>query len=106
MGSRNTPGLTKRGGVWHIDKQYRGIRICESTGTSDVKEAEEHLAKRMSEVREAILHGLRQRRTFRAAAAKYLEENLHKRSITDDALHLKQLDSFIGELDLRQVHMG
>lgn len=106
MGERNPPGLTKRGGVWHIDKQFRGIRICESTGTGDVKKAEEHLAKRISEVRAATANGIPTRRTFRAAAAKYLNENLHKKSIKEDALHLKQLDPFIGELDLRQVHMG
>lgn len=106
MGERNPPGLTKRGGIWHIDKQFRGIRICESTGTGDVKKAEEQLAKRISEVRAATANGIPTRRTFRAAAAKYLNENLQKKSIKEDAFHLKQLDPFIGELDLRQVHMG
>ena len=32
MGRTRTPGLIKRGGIWHIDKQIRGRRICESTG--------------------------------------------------------------------------
>ena len=27
-------------GVWHIDKQYRGRRICESTGENGLAEAE------------------------------------------------------------------
>lgn len=81
MGERNPPDLTKRGGVWHVDKQFRGIRICESTGTGDVKKAEEHLAKRISEVRQATVNGIPTRRTFRAAAAKYLNENLQKKSI-------------------------
>jgi integrase len=62
--------------------------------------------KRISEVRAATANGIPTRRTFRAAAAKYLNENLQKKSIKEDALHLKQLDPFIGELDLRQVHMG
>jgi integrase len=35
-----------------------------------------------------------------------LKENQHKRSIADDAMHLKELDPFIGDLPLRQVHMG
>ena len=67
MGNRKTSGLTNRGGIWHIDKQYRGVRICESTGTRSLSKAEEHLAKRMNDVREAQLHGLRPHRTFRAA---------------------------------------
>ena len=33
MGRRRTPGLIRRGGVWHIDKQVKGFgRLCESTG--------------------------------------------------------------------------
>lgn len=45
-------------------------------------------------------------RTFRSAATRYLRDNQHKRSIGDDALHLKQLDPFIGDLDIRAVHIG
>jgi integrase len=106
MGSHKTSGLTKRGGIWHIDKRFRGVRICESTGTNDLKEAEEQLAKRVSEVREATLYGLRPERTFRLAATKYLEENRHKRRIVDDALQLRHLDRFIGALPLKEVHHG
>jgi integrase len=106
MGNHRPSGLTNRGGVWHIDKLYRGIRICESTGTSDVAQAQEHLAKRIVQIREAQLHGVRPRRSFRTAATKFLAENSHKKSIADDAMHLKQLDPFIGELELQQVHMG
>jgi integrase len=106
MGNQRTSGLTNRGGVWHIDKQYRGVRICESTGASSVAEAEEVLAKRMTAIREANLHGLRPCRTFRAAATKYLKEYGHKKSIKDDAGQLKLLDPMIGSVDLSQVHMG
>jgi integrase len=50
MGNQRTSGLTKRGGIWHIDKQFRGARICESTGTGDIGQAREYLAKRISEL--------------------------------------------------------
>ena len=33
-------------------------------------------------------------------------EHQHKRSLIDDAMHLKQLDPFIGDLPLNQVHIG
>jgi hypothetical protein len=39
-------------------------------------------------------------------ATKYLQEYHHKKRIKDDALHLRQLDPFIGGLELKQVHMG
>jgi integrase len=106
MGNQRTSGLTKRGGVWHIDKQFRGARICESTGTGDIGQAEEYLAKRVIELRETKLYGARALRSFRSAATKYLQEYSYKKRIKDDALHLKQLDSFIGGLELKQVHMG
>ena len=106
MGNQRTSGLTKRGGIWHIDKQFRGARICESTGTGDIEQAKEYLAKRVIELREIRLYGTRELRSFRAAATKYLQEYHHKKRIKDDALHLRQLDPFIGGLELKQVHMG
>ena len=59
MGRKKTPGLVKRGGIWHIDKQVRGSRLCESTGTSDLNEAEAYLARRIEEVRQARVYGVR-----------------------------------------------
>jgi hypothetical protein len=106
MGIQKASGLTKRGGVWHIDKQFRGARFCESTGTSNFREAQEYLAKRLTDVREATLFGTREARTFRAVATRYLQDYGHKKSIKDDASHLKQLDPYIGDLELKQVHMG
>jgi integrase len=106
MGSQKMSGLTKRGGIWHIDKQFRGERIRESTGTGDLVCAQELLAKRISDIRDARLYGVRADRTFLAAATRYLTENGDKRSLRNDAMHLKQLSPFIGGLALKQVHMG
>jgi integrase len=106
MGRKRTPGLYKRGGVWHIDKQIRGVRVCESTGECDLARAEEYLAKKAEEVRQAAIYGVRPKRAFRLAATKYLNENHHKRRIADEALHLKQLDPYIGHLPIESVHAG
>ena len=106
MGHKRTPGLYKRQGIWHIDKQIRGHRLCESTGEVDLKKAEEYLAKKTEEIRQAVIYGVRLKRTFRQAATKYLNENQYKRRICDEALHLKQLDPYIGDLTLESVHIG
>jgi integrase len=106
MGSQNPSGLTKRGGIWHFDKVFRGTRIRGSSGTGDLAEAQEELAKRIDQIRSERIYGVRPDHTFRAAATKFLKENQHKRSIADDAMHLKELDPFVGDLPLRQVHMG
>jgi len=53
MGRKRMPGLINRAGTWHIDKQIHGSRICESTGSSNLKEAEAYLAHRIEEIRQA-----------------------------------------------------
>ena len=105
MGRKRTPGLFKRNGIWHIDKVIHGRRLCESTGTGNLEEAERRLAKNISETTEATTYGIRPKRTFREAATKYLSENLHKARIGDTARHIKQLDPFIGDLSLDRVHL-
>ena len=104
MGNQKTSGLIERGGLWHIDKWFRGARICESTGTSDFRQAEEYLAKRITELRETRIFGARQAHTFRAAATKYLMEHQHKRSLERDARALTSLDPYVGALPLARVH--
>ena len=107
MGRSRSPGLRKRGRIWHIDKQLRGYgTLCESTGTSELEEAQRYLGKRCEEIRQAIVYGVRPKRRFRQAATKFLLENQHKASIATDALFFRQLDPFIGELALEQVHDG
>ena len=106
MGNQRASGLTKRGGVWHIDKRFRGVRVCESTGTSDLRQAQEYLSKRLVDMREARLYGTREKHTFRAAATRYLQENSDRRRIKDNASVLRQLDPFVGGLELKQVHLG
>lgn len=105
MGRKRTPGLFKRGGVWHIDKQVRGRRICESTGESNLAKAEQHLARKIEEIRQAAVYGVRPKRTFRQAATKYLNEAT-KVTLAEDAMHLRMLDGFIGDRQLDQIHMG
>jgi integrase len=107
MGRKRTPGLIRRGGIWHIDKQVKGYgRICESTGASRLSEAEAVLAHRLEEIRRAVVFGVRPTRTFREAATRYLTEYLHKRSIERDACDLQIVDPFIGDLPLNLVHDG
>lgn len=103
--AKKIPGLVKRGDCFHIDKVFKGRRICQSTGTSDLEEAQSFLARLMEEHRQATVYGVRPKRIFREAATKYLLES-QKASLKDAALHLKLLDDYIGELTLESIHMG
>jgi hypothetical protein len=70
MGRKRISGLVMRAGVWHIDKHLFGRRICQSTGTARLEEAERHLARVMEEARQAQVYGVRPTRTFRAGRSE------------------------------------
>jgi integrase len=106
MGSKKLPGLVKRGDVWHIDKHIGGRRVCGSTGAAHIEEAERYLARMMEETRQAQIYGVRAPRTFEEAAAKFVLENQHKRSLYDDVSRLKGLIPWIGQVPLDRLHMG
>ena len=106
MGRKRTPGLYKKGANWQIDKTVFGFRFCESTGTSELEEAEKYLARRLEEIRLATVYGVRPKRSFKEAATKFLMENQHKRSIADDAHRLRELVKYIGDLTLESIHIG
>lgn len=57
------------------------------------------------QIRNARIYGVRPQRTFREAATKYLDEE-NKASMRSEAMQLKMLDPFIGNLPLESVHMG
>ncbi len=106
MGRKHFSGLVLRGGIWHIDKRICGRRICQSTEAAELVEAEKYLARVMEQTRQAQIYGVRPKRTFEQAAAKFVLEHEHKRSLRDDVGRLKNLMPWIGGLTLDHVHMG
>ena len=98
--SANGPAL------WHIDKWIQGRRIRQSTGSASLAEAERYLARQMEQIRQAQIYGVRPSRAFEEAAAKFVLENQHKRSLNDDISRLKGLMPWIGSIPLDRLHMG
>lgn len=94
------------GHVYHIDKVVGGRRLCESTGTGDLEEAEQFLAHRLEQERQARIYGVRPTRTFADAAMKYVSEHRYKRSIEADINRLKHLMPWIGDVPIDRLHMG
>lgn len=103
MARKSITGLTKRGGVWHINKVVNGQRIYESTGTGEREEAERYLIHRLEEIRKQSVYGVRQVRFWREAATRYLVENKDMPSIGLTATYLEQLDPFIGHLPVAHI---
>jgi integrase len=106
MGRKRTSGLFRRGDIWHVDKQVDGVRLRESTGVASLDEANKYLAKRVEDMRQARVYGIRPKRLFREAAEKYLKENAHKRSLRTDMVTWRILEPFISDLTLDAIHMG
>lgn len=123
-------GLLLRNGVWHLDKQIYGKRICESARTFDVASARRLLALRTYQVREMHLYGtsfIQSAEQFKAtflhdkgakrfrelqgngicfkqAADRYLAATKHKRGFERSRRALEDVVPFVGELPLRRVH--
>ena len=106
MGRKRTPGLVRRQGLWHIDKRIGGRRVCQSTGSAQLEEAELFLARQIEESRQAQVYGVRPERSFELAAVKFVRENQHKRTIRNDIAQLKRLMPWIGSLPLKRIHIG
>jgi integrase len=60
----------------------------------------------METTRQAEVYGIRPPRTFEEAAAKFVLENQHKRSLSDDVVHLKLLMPWIGCAPIDRLHLG
>ena len=104
--SKRSPGLYFRRRSWHIDKTVYGQRILENCHTDSLEQAEKILAKRIEDIRQTQIFGLRPSWTFVQAATKYLNEHEHKRSIHSDVIRLKLLVEMFGHLPLLSLHMG
>jgi hypothetical protein len=79
MGRKRTAALYERNGVWHIDKQIRGVRLCESNGESSLAKADEYFAKKAEEVRQDLLgHKSGRITTHYSAANRVCGENSRK----------------------------
>lgn len=103
MARKTITGLSQRNGIWHIDKKINGERLYESTGTCEREEAERYLIHRLEQIRQQKVYGVRQVRTFREAATRYILEHRDQPSIHLTALCLKQLDPYIGDLPLTHI---
>lgn len=90
-------------GIWKIDKKYRGERIQESTGTCNRAEAEQYLIHKLEQLRQQKVYGVRQVRTWREVATRFLLEVKDQASIHISATYMEQLDPFIGDMPLTHI---
>lgn len=89
-------------GLWCVDKVFKGTRL--RNRFEGFEEAQAWLILQLEQLRQQHLFGIRQRRTFEEAAAKYLLDHQDKVSLQTDIYLLEKLVPFIGKLALDQIH--
>lgn len=105
--SKRLPGLIRRGRIYHIDKVVPGFGpLRESTHQTCRETAERILIRRVAEIQDQVLLGIRPDFTFEQAAAHYLDTESHKASIKRDIYGLDRWIPRIGRRKLREIHQG
>ena len=89
-------------GFWWVDKVFKGTRL--RNRFECFEEAESWLILQLEQLRQQHFFGVRQKRTFDAAAAKYLLDHQEKVSLKNDIYLLETLVPLIGKLTLDQIH--
>ena len=95
--------LYRRGRIWYADYYADGVRIQESTGMANRREAEKFWALRLSEVQRGVFV-----KPINVTSAgirgRYIEyAKAHKRSWKRDVQMLSNLTTFFGEPKLRDI---
>jgi hypothetical protein len=82
-GTKENTGAHEKGRhLAYRQTNQRATNFCQSACTDSLEEAERFLARLMEEIRQAVIYGVRPQRTFEQAAAKFVLENDHKRSLS------------------------
>ena len=104
MGQAQTGINQDNQGFWCVDRIYKGTRL--RNRFKSYKEAQSWLIYQLEQLRQLHLFGIRPKRTFDEAAAKYLLDHQEKVSINLDIYLLERLMPFIGKLMLDRIHDG
>lgn len=95
--------LYKRKKIYWIDINHGGQRIQRSTGTSDKLAAEEFHDNVKAELWRQSKLGVKPEKTWMDAVVRWLEESSHKKSLKTDKFHLRWLDTYLKDENLKDI---
>jgi integrase len=105
MAKTRTPGITVHAdGTRFIDKRHFGVRVGLRVGVITQEQAEERLRTEMARVECDVARKAHARPTFTDCAARYIEQSRGKRSFNTIRWHVALVQSYIRELEPKQVH--
>lgn len=88
---------------WWVKLTVSNRSVSESTGTADKRQAKEYHDKRKAELWEQQRLGVKPRRKWEEAVLRYLNEEVNKKSINDEKMHLRWLQPRLEGLDLTEI---
>lgn len=94
----------KNTSYWWIKITHNGQAIYRSTGTEDKKLAQEYHDKLKAELWNQSKLGEKPKYIWEEAVLKWLEESAHKKSISDDKMHLRWLDYYLAGKTLQNIN--
>lgn len=86
--------LYKRNKTYWVDINHNGTRIQRSTGTSDRLAAREFHDKLTAESWQQSKLNVEVKKTWMDATIRWVNESSHKRSLSDDKMHLRWISPF------------
>jgi integrase len=95
--------LYKRGDTWWINISHGGRRIQQTTGTEDKVAAEQYHDKFKAELWKQDKLQEKPKKTWKEAVIQWFSEMQHKRSLSNDKLHIKWLDKYLGNFYLIDI---
>lgn len=96
--------LRRRGGIWWIDVGApNGERIRRTTGTANKALAQEFHDRIKAELWRIDKLGARPKRTWNDAVVRWLKENGHKATASEDVTKLRWLDRYLRDRNLAAV---
>ena len=93
----------KDSSYWWIKITHDGKTIQRSTGTDDKKLAQEYHDKLKAELWNQSKLKEKPSYIWQEAAIKWIQESSHKKSITDDKMHLRILNDYLRDKTLQSV---
>lgn len=95
--------LYKRGNTWWIHIDHRGERIQKSTGTKDKTVAKRLHDKIKTDLWNNTYLDKKPQKQWIEAVMRWLSESQHKRSLCDDKIHLRWLDTYLNGYTLNLI---
>ena len=105
MATTRTSGITVLAdGRRFIDKRYLGLRIGLRVGAVSQEQAEDRLRTEMARVQCDVARKAHARPTFTDCAARYIEQSRGKRSFDTIRWHVALVQSYLADLEPKQIH--